>query len=355
LNIDKIHADRYQHQPFLRRFMPNVAMLGCAHIHTPRFVSMMNARDSVQVKYVWDHDVARAARVAQDLGSAVATTVQEVLDDATLEAIIILSETNRHEDLVIATANAGKAMFVEKPLGVDGPTAARMADVIRANKILFQTGFFMRGQAIYQTLKQHIREGTFGKLTRARGSFVHHGALAGFFDTEWRWMADPAQAGVGGFGDLGAHVLDLLLWLLQDSAGDVHKVTAVLDNGTACYPNCDELGEGLLHFESGLIASLAAGWNDLANPLPLALYGTEGQAYIVNGELYIHSNSLETDGPIVWTDLAPALPHAFELFLDALEGKDVPLVTAQEAAYSAHVMDMLYQSAKQERWLELPT
>ncbi|MEM6430286.1 MAG: Gfo/Idh/MocA family oxidoreductase [Deinococcota bacterium] len=333
--------------------MPNVAILGCAHIHTPRFVSMMKARSTINVHYVWDHDAARAARVAQDLGSSTAATVQDVLADAHVEAIIILSETNRHEDLVIATANAGKAMFVEKPLGVDGPSAARMADVIQANKILFQTGFFMRGQAIYQTLKQHITEGSFGKLTRARGSFVHHGALAGFFDTEWRWMADPARAGVGGFGDLGAHVLDLLLWLLRDSADDVSKVTAVLDNGTARYPNCDELGEGLLRFESGLIASLAAGWNDLANPLPLALYGTEGQAYVVDGTLYMHSPKLGTDGPTTWTNLSPALPHAFELFLDALGGKDVPLVTAQEAAYSAHVMDMLYQSAKQEKWLEL--
>ncbi|MEM7735102.1 MAG: Gfo/Idh/MocA family oxidoreductase [Deinococcota bacterium] len=333
--------------------MPNVAVLGCAHIHTPRFVSMMNARSNVQVKYVWDHDMARAARVAQDLGSSTANTIQDVLTDARVEAIIILSETNRHEDIVITAANAGKPMFVEKPLGMDGPSAARMAEVIQANNVLFQTGFFMRGQAIYQTLKQHIAEGNFGKLTRVRGSFVHHGALAGFFDTEWRWMADPAQAGVGAFGDLGAHVLDLLLWLLRDGAGEVRKVTAVLDDGTVRYPDCDELGEGLLRFESGLIASLAAGWNDLANPLPLALYGTEGQAYVVGSTLYIHSTKLGTDGPTAWTDLAPALPHAFELFLDALEDKDVPLVTAQEAAYSAHVMDMLYQSAKQERWLEL--
>ena len=96
--------------------MPNVAVLGCAQIHTPRFVSMMHARSNVQVKYVWDHDMARAARVAQDLGSSTANTIQDVLTDARVEAIIILSETNRHEDIVITADNARKPMIVEKPL-----------------------------------------------------------------------------------------------------------------------------------------------------------------------------------------------------------------------------------------------
>jgi predicted dehydrogenase len=49
-----------------------------------------------------------------------------------------------------------------------------------------------------------------GKITRARGSNCHSGSLGGWFDKEYRWMADPKIAGVGAFGDLGTHKLDIL-------------------------------------------------------------------------------------------------------------------------------------------------
>ena len=45
--------------------------------------------------------------------------------------------------------------------------------------------------------------------------------------SEWRWMADPKIAGVGAFGDLGTHKLDILMWLL----GDIESVTADIKSG----------------------------------------------------------------------------------------------------------------------------
>ena len=50
---------------------------------------------------------------------------------------------------------------------------------------------------------------------------------------------------------------------------------------------------------------------------------------------------------------AGAGPHAFELFLDALVGKDVPLVTASEAAYRNVVMEALYTGAKLKSWISI--
>ena len=53
-------------------------------------------------------------------------------------------------------------------------------------------------------------------------------------------MADVKQAGVGGFGDLGTHGLDILMWWMGDQP--VEKTTASLAKGSARYPACDELG-----------------------------------------------------------------------------------------------------------------
>src|SRR5437879_777652 len=114
----------------------------------------------------------------------------------------------------------------------------------------------MRAHAKHIFLKQQVAEGNFGKLSWVRGSNCHSGSLEGWFDTEWRWMADPKIAGVGAFGDLGTHKLDILMWLL----GEVEAVTGDLKSVTGHYGNCDESGEALLQFKNGVIGTLAAGW-----------------------------------------------------------------------------------------------
>jgi hypothetical protein len=53
------------------------------------------------------------------------------------------------------------------------------------------------------------------------------------------------------------------------------------------------------------------------------------------------------------TGLESPLPHAFELFLDAINEKSVPLVKPREAAYRNVVMDALYEGAKQKKWVRI--
>jgi len=328
-----------------------LALVGGAHIHTPGFIKRLNERPDMAVKYVWDHDAARAEQRAQALNAQVAGDLDAIWTDAAIPAVVICSETNRHEPLVLAAAAAGKHMFVEKPLGMAAADANAMAGAIERAGVLFQTGYFMRGNPIHRFLKEQIAAGAFGAITRYRGSNCHAGSLGGWFDTEWRWMTDLAQAGCGAFGDLGTHALDIMLWLL----GEVESVTASLGVATARYGDCDEYGEGLLRFTSGAVGTLAAGWVDVADPVKLLISGTEGHAVVVNGQLYFQSKRVEgADGATPWTDLPEPWPHAFELFLDAVAGQpDVPLVGAREAAYRSAVMGALYEAAAANTWINL--
>src|SRR6266853_2011202 len=109
-----------------------LAFVGVAHIHTPGFISLLKTRADVKVKSVWDHDAAR----------------------------------------------------VEKPLGITAKESFAMADTIEKAKLLFTTGYFMRADPKHLFLKDEIAKGSFGKITRARGSTCHSGSLAGWFDTE---------------------------------------------------------------------------------------------------------------------------------------------------------------------------
>jgi predicted dehydrogenase len=328
----------------------NLALLGAGHIHTPGFIKTLKSRrDEVLVKTVWDHDPARGQKRADELEARFIGDLPTILRDPEIKAAIVCSETNRHEEIVLPAAEAKKHLFVEKPLGMGARDAYILADAIERAGVMFQTGYFQRGVPANLFLKEQIARGSFGRITRIRGSNCHGGSINGWFDTEWRWMADPKQAGCGAFGDLGTHSLDIMLWLM----GELDRVTAQLDPVTARYgKQCDETGEALMQFKSGVIGTLAAGWVDVANPVRLLISGTEGHAAIINDELYFTSKKIEgADGKTPWKDLPAEKPAGLNAFLDAICGKDTTLVTAREAAYRSAVMEAMYESARRGQWV----
>jgi predicted dehydrogenase len=338
--------------------MITLGLVGVAHIHTPGFIRAIKSRPGLKVKSVWDPAVAKATVRAKELEAAVAADFNSIYADPAIDAVVICSETIHHEQLVLPAVAAKKSIFVEKPLGFKSADAAKMADAIDKAGVLYQTGYFRRGDAAHLFLKQQITAGAFGKITRVRGSNCHSGALGGWFDSkpadpanDWRWMADPSQAGCGAFGDLGTHMLDILIWMF----GDVDRVTAQLDRGTGRYGDCDELGEGTMHFKSGIIGTLAAAWTDVADPISLVIGGTEGHAYVLNGNLYFQSKHVEgADGKTPWTKLPANQPAGFEAFLDAIEGKNPgTLVKASEAAYRSKVMGAMYEAASINHWVDV--
>jgi predicted dehydrogenase len=208
----------------------------------------------------------------------------------------------------------------------------------------------MRTDPKHLFLKEQVAQGTFGKISRVRGSNCHSGSLGGWFDTDWRWMTQPKLSGVGAFGDLGTHKLDILLWMF----GPVESVTAQISTVTGRYGDCDESGEGLMRFKSGVVGTLAAGWVDVADPVQFLISGTEGHAIIHENYLYIKSKKLGLDGSDPFTKL-PAAPRApMHQFLDAASGvPNMPLVTPREAAERVAAMEAMYTGAKNNRWVKV--
>ena len=328
-----------------------VAFAGVAHIHTPGYLDKIKKRADVQIKYVWDHDPKRAERSAEKAGAQTVADVKTIWSDPEISAVIILSETNLHYELVLAAAAAGKNLFVEKPLGITADESRKMAGAIEKGNLIFTTGYFMRTDPKNLFLKGEIEKGNFGKITRVRGSNCHNGSLGGWFDTEWRWMADPKIAGVGAFGDLGTHQLDILMWLV----GGIDSVAAEIHPVTGRYGDCDETGEALIRFNNGIIGTLAAGWVDIEDPVKLLISGTEGQAFIVNDQLFYRSQKIAgSDSHKPWTDL-PKSPHQpMDQFLNAITGsKDEPLVTPREAAARVAAMQAMYEAAREHKWVRV--
>jgi len=333
-----------------------LAFAGLAHSHTPGFIKLLKGRPDVKVKTVWDPEAPRAEKRAAELGSKVAGDVNEIWSDPEITGVVVCSQTNHHRKLVLAGAQAKKHLFVEKPLGMNVRECREMADAIERAGLLFSTGYFMRTTPQHLFLKEQVAAGTFGKITRVRGSNCHSAALGGRFDVKpndpantWSWFADLKAAGFGGFGDLGTHSLDLLMWML----GDVESVTADIKSVTGHYGDIDECGEALLKFKSGVTGTLGAGWVDVENPVTLLISGTEGHATVVHNELFIKSTKLEgADGKKPWTKLPEALPLPLNQFVNAIAGQpNQPLVTPREAAARVSVIEAAYNAARQHAWL----
>jgi predicted dehydrogenase len=319
-----------------------IAFVGTAHIHTPGFLNALKEREATLVG-IWDHDAPRAAANSEKTGAPM-MALDDLLSQPNLDGIIICSETNRHPELVEAAVQLGKPVFVEKPMGASGRDSRKIAKLFEESGCVFQTGYFSRGMPQTQTLRKLLAEKAFGNVTRVRMSNCHSGALGGWFDTDWRWMADREQSGVGAFGDLGTHVLDLMLWCF----GEVEAVTGTLSMGTARYEGCDEYGEAIIKFKSGVIGTLAAGWNDVADPVRVQVCGTEGH-FIWGSEVKVAG----ADGKFVEAELEPGIPAGLNSFLDHLEGKHAELLTAAEAAERDRVMSAIYEAAEDSKWVKL--
>src|SRR6266704_2434945 len=105
-----------------------LAFVGCAHIHTPGFVNLLKKRQDVK-------------------------DVDKIWSDPDIAAVVICSETNRHQDLLLAAAKAGKHMFAEKPLGITAKESYAMADAIEKANLLVTTGDVMRTDPMHLFLK----------------------------------------------------------------------------------------------------------------------------------------------------------------------------------------------------------
>ncbi len=110
--------------------MITLALVGCAHIHTPGFVSLLKTRSDVKVKSVWDHDAARAGKSAQPLGAHVVPDAREIWADPEISAVIICSETNRDNSKAASSARWPRAGWMSMIPG-EGRLKAR---IIRTRK-----------------------------------------------------------------------------------------------------------------------------------------------------------------------------------------------------------------------------
>ncbi len=153
----------------------------------------------------------------------------ELIEDPSVEAVVIVSPTVTHCELVEAAAAAGKAIFCEKPLSISLKVAESVRSTLEQTGVFFQMGFMRRFDPGYAAAKARLEDGTLGKARFFKSSSRDP------FRPSLEYL-NPASSG-GIFIDMGIHDFDLALWLM----GDIEEVSST--GGILAYPEIEDVGD----------------------------------------------------------------------------------------------------------------
>jgi len=231
------------------------------------------------------------------------TDPQALIDDAAVEAIVIVSPTDTHRQLVIAAAQRGKPTFCEKPPALSLNEIAAMKAAIAKSGIFFQMGFMRRFDSGYAAAKKQIEGGRIGT------PLVFKSTSRDPFRPSLEY-ANPKSSG-GMLIDMGIHDFDLARWFM----GDVKTVATI--GATIAYPELLTVGDidnavASLTFTSGKIGVV-----DLSRS---GIYGYDIATEILGLEGTLKIGYLRETPVMVLTKNSVAhdtVPYFMERFRDA--------------------------------------
>jgi predicted dehydrogenase len=292
--------------------------------------------ERVRVTWVFDPVAERAASVASICGARVAPTFEEALDG--VDAVVIASPNPFHPDQAVAAAEAGRHVFIEKPMALRATDARRVVQAVARAGVKSCVGFATRFTATIASLTHLAEMGTIGELHSlwARRMFWMDLAKAP------AWRRDPARSG-GVLMEINVHELDWLLHLGGPPLSVYSVIRTDADITAAQAPLANDDVWFTLRFQSGCVATHEGSW---ATAIPNFYRGARGSA-----------GGLATDE---WgSTLHHYLPGqnrtsvclegaGFDLrgnWLDSIEGRCDCVADAEWGAYVTEVADAILTSA----------
>jgi predicted dehydrogenase len=173
----------------------------------------------------------------------------DLINDEEVNAIYIATPPAFHEQYAIAAINAGKAVYIEKPMALNFASANMIAKVAEEKNIKVSVAHYRRGQTLFNKVKQLLKEKIIGDVRFARlGFYKKQLPLEALEIPKVAWRVNPAIAGGGLFHDIAPHQLDLMYWFF----GDIEKASGYATNQSQLY-EADDIVSGNILFKSGVL------------------------------------------------------------------------------------------------------
>ena len=328
-----------------------IAIVGLGMAVVPHAKSAIDLADRVEVAYACSPSASRRAKFAESFSFPQCDRLETILDDASVDAVAVLTPPNTHLDIVMRCAAAGKHVLLEKPLEISTARAREMVAACRAAGVTLGIVLQHRHKPAVERLAELMRNGELGTPVGASAS-IRLWRPQSYYDEPGRGTL--ARDGGGVLITQAIHTLDVLLSL----AGDPAEVTGFAATSTAHAMESEDIVCAAVRWRSGaygVIEATTAAYPGAAERIELigshgtaTLLGTAFEARWHDGR----KESFSADGSSGGTGADPmAFPHDYHRsvwsdFLDALDNGSEPHVNGEEALRVHRLIDALLASAK---------
>jgi len=321
----------------------NIAIVGCggmAHWHVENYQKIPQARLVAFVDV--DEKKTEEFRSRYAKQAAVYSSLDQLIASrpAELHGVTLVTPHTLHFGQATTALEAGLHVLVEKPMVTSTPHAMRLWQSVKDSGKKLGISFQAPYTREYQAIKNMRTAGTLGKIQLIQG-WLAQGWLKGSKGT---WRQDPSLSGGGQMYDSGAHVLNGMMWIMNEP---VVEVSCMYDTLGA---PVDINGVAILRFASGAMGSVALGGNSPGWDVEVRVQTDKLQLRTGphGGWLNASSDHKPFDIALPNHDVPAAFtPHGN--FVRSILGLEELQAPVRYGALLSALMDAMYESAAQKR------
>jgi predicted dehydrogenase len=272
-------------QVFTAVMRPRLGFLGLGWIGTHRLAAIGRAgvADIIAIADPLDEMLAAASQYAP---AALRFQNPDDLFNVHLDAVVVATPTAQHAGQCIEALNRGLAVFCQKPLGRNIKEVSEAIDTARAVDRFLSVDLSYRYTQALREVRQLVQAGELGEIFAV--DLIFHNA----YGPQKPWFYDRARSGGGALIDLGIHLVDAALWILDQP---IVNVTSRLfykgERLDRCNGKCEDYATARLDLANGAAVNLSCSWHLHAGRdavIEVSFYGTKGGVALrnVNGSFY---------------------------------------------------------------------
>jgi predicted dehydrogenase len=300
-------------------------------------VAVMRRNADLAADYARRHSVPRWYDDAEDL-----------INDPEVDAVYVATPPNSHREYAVRVAQAGKPVYVEKPMGRTALECEEMISACERAGVGLFVAYYRRSLPRFATVKELLEGGRIGQLRSVSIRNERTAQVGGTGNGEWR--VDPEISGGGYFVDLGSHILDLLDWLL----GPATYAAGVATDRGGRY-RAEDLVTGVFTFSSGVEGVGVWNYDSFQDKDRIEIIGTAGA---------LHFSCFGGEPLLLLTGRGPELIEAsnpeivqlplIQTVVNTLTGHGESPSTGHSAVRTARVIDGLLSDYRKSHGINFP-
>lgn len=306
-----------------------VCLIGCGRagmIHAKSYAGAVKGAELIAICDASEENVC-AAEKAVDV-KYVYTDYREALRNDEIDAVVVVTPTQFHRDIVVAAANAKKHVFCEKPMASTPKECDEMIEECRKNGVKLQIGFMRRFDKNFRRGKEIVDSGAIGHV-----AMIKSNTYGPSEPKEWMYDIRKNQ---GPIGEVNSHDLDICRWY---AGSEPKRIYAVGNNmrspqKAAEYPDYYDSCSLTIEFANGVIGVVTgAQYVQYGYDARTEILGTSGIVKVgtqnANSvETVMHDMTIVSDSMDSWRTLfKEAYVAEDQAFVNAIRNDEEPEVT----------------------------